>query len=125
MEESHDCAGGDDCAQLIDEDVDMDMHRSGPFLCKECTTGLKKETVYCSLRCADINFQRHREHIHIPERKQRGLDVDRDVDDVIFDRERGRYHARDIRSHLVSLGDLLLDFQQRNAIEVADNAYAE
>lgn len=125
VEASHDCAGGDGCAQLIDEDVDMDLHRSGPFLCKECTTGLKKEAVYCSLRCADINFQRHREQVHIPERKQRGLDVDRDVQDIVFDGEGARYHARDIRLQLVSLGDLLLDFQQRNAIEVADNAYAE
>lgn len=125
MESSHDCASGDNCAQLIDEDVDMDMHRSGPFLCRECTTGLKKEAVYCSLRCADMNFQRHREQIHIPERKKRGLDVDRDVNDIVFDGERVRYHARDIRSHLVSLGDLLLDFQQRNAVEITDNAYAE
>lgn len=123
VETSHDCAGGNGCTQLIDEDVDMDMHNSVPFLCRECTTGYRLEAVYCSLRCADINFQRHREQVHIPERKQRGLEIDRDVNDIIFDDERARYHARDIRSHLASLGDLLLDFQQKNSVEVADNAY--
>lgn len=126
MEEAHDCAGGDYCTQLIDEDVDMDMHASGPFLCRECTNGPKRETVYCSLRCADINFQSHREGVHVPERKLRGLNFDRDMDDLVFDREdRGRYHARDIRPHMATLGDMLLDFQHRNAIEVTDSGYHE
>lgn len=125
MEASHDCAGGNNCAQLTEEDVDMDMHNSGPFLCKECTTGFKKEAVYCSVRCADINFQRHREKVHMPERKQRGLEIDRDVSDITFDEDRARYRARDVRLHLASLGDLLLEFQQSNSVEVTDNAYPE
>lgn len=110
----------------MEEDVDMDMHTAGPFLCRECTNGPRKETVYCSLRCADMNFQSHRETVHVPERKQRGLNVDQDMVDLEFDREnRGRYRAREIRVHLAPLGDMLVDFQQRHEIEVTDNGYAE
>lgn len=126
VEAAHECAGGDNCAQMVDEDVDMDVDRSGPFLCRECTNDLKMEAVYCSVRCADLNFHRHREGVHIPQRKQRGLDVDKDAGDITFAGDgRSRYHARDIRSNLVSLGDLLLDFQQRNAIEVAERFYPD
>ncbi|CAN8100623.1 unnamed protein product [Discula destructiva] len=126
MERAHDCAGGEYCAQLIDEDVDMDMHASGPFLCRECTNGPKRETVWCSLRCAHMNFQSHREGVHVPERKLRGLDSDRDIESLVFDREdRTRYHARNIRVHLAPLEEMLLDFQQRNAIEVSENGYHE
>lgn len=126
VERAHDCAGGDNCAQMIDEDVDMDVDRSGPFVCRECTNDFKMEAVYCSMRCADINFYRHREGVHIPQRRQRELDVDKDAGDISSAGDsRGRYHSRDIRSLLVSLGDLLLDFQQRNAIEVAERFYLD
>lgn len=127
MDEAHDCAGGDYCVQLIDEDVDMDMHGAGPFLCNECTNGAKRETIYCSLRCANMSFQSHREAVHVPERRLRGLDVDRDMhSEVVFDRQdRTRYHARDIGLHMAVLGDLLVDFQQRNVLEVTGNGYHE
>lgn len=126
VEAAHECAGGDHCAHIVDEDVDMETDRSGPFLCRECTSDLRLETVYCSVRCADMNFCRHREGIHIPQRKQRQLDVDRDMGDVAFEGEsRVRYHARDIRSQVVPLGEALLEFQQRNAIEAAENIYLD
>jgi len=73
-----------------------------------------------------MNFQSHREGVHVPERKLRGLNVDQDMVDIMFDREdRGRYHARDIRVHLAPLGDMLADFQQRHGIQISDNGYAE
>lgn len=104
----------------------MDADNSGVFLCKECTIDLKLEAVYCSARCADINFHRHREGVHIPQRKLRELDVERDAADVTFAGDQsGRYLARDIRAHLLPLNDLLLDFQQRNAIEAAEKVYPD
>lgn len=104
----------------------MDLDGSGPFLCKECTIDEKIEAVYCSVRCADINFQRHRERDHIPERRGRDFDVERDADGlVVDDDDRGRYRARDIRSHLIPMGELFFDFQQRNAIEMPENFYPD
>lgn len=126
MEAAHTCAGGNNCAQLVDEDIDMNMDGEGPFLCRECTDTLKKESVFCSVRCAAINFRHHREEVHIPARKQRESDVDQDVADLVYDMDdKSRYHARDIRSHLAPLGDLLADFQQRNVIEAMENIYPE
>lgn len=104
----------------------MDMDGSGPFLCRECILDLKKEAVYCSVRCAHVNFRRHREEVHLPERKHRALDVHKDADELAFeDGDRARYHPRDIRSHLIPMADLLVEFQQRNAIEVAETVYPD
>lgn len=122
MELAHDCVGRDNCAQLIDDDVDMDLDGSGPFLCKECTIDEKREAVFCSVRCADLNFQRHRERDHLPERRGWEFIVEKDADDLVFDDDnRERYHARDIRSHVIPMGELFFDFQQRNAIEIPEN----
>lgn len=41
--------------------------------CTECLTTLKQPTTWCSLTCADANFQRHREEVHLSERKKLGL----------------------------------------------------
>lgn len=103
----------------------MSMDGAGPFFCKECLEKHRLESVYCSARCADVNFQRHREQVHLPERRRRGTD-DRDEEDLIWENEfRQRYHARDIHMHLMPLGELLADYQHRNNIEAMVNVYPE
>ncbi|KAF3768819.1 hypothetical protein M406DRAFT_249862 [Cryphonectria parasitica EP155] len=124
VETTHDCAGGDNCVQLVDEDTEMDMDGSGPFLCKECLNDFRKGSVYCSVRCADLNFQRHRQGVHFPERKQRDLDVDRDASALHFvDDSKTKYRPQNIRSHLASLKDLLNEFQHKNAIEATETIW--
>lgn len=119
VEESHACASGNYCTQITDEDVDMDMESKRLLLCRECTHLHKIESIFCSLRCADNNFRRHREEIHIPGRTRRSIQVNRDIDDIVFDGDdRSRYHARDIKLHVVSLDDMLEDFVQKNGIEM-------
>lgn len=103
----------------------MSVDDEGPFLCKECLQTHKFESVFCSVRCADVNFQRHREHVHLPERRRRGKD-DHDRDQLIWENEfRQRYHARDIQAHLLPLETLLADFQQKNNIEAMVNVYPD
>lgn len=46
--------------------------------CTECLTTLKQPTVWCSPACAAADFQRHREEVHLPERRKRGLAEDED-----------------------------------------------
>ncbi|KUI64734.1 hypothetical protein VM1G_00495 [Cytospora mali] len=116
-DESHGCAGRDYCVQLIDDDVDMDADNADDYMCRECTDRLRIETVFCSIRCAEHNFKRHREGVHIQERMKRELEVDRDVDDLVFvETDKSRYHARDIRSHVASVGELMRDLKQRNGL---------
>lgn len=116
-EQNHGCAGGDNCVQLVEEDVEMDMGNADDFLCRECTDKLRIESVFCSVRCAELNFQRHREGVHIPERTRRELEVDRDLDDLAFDEaNKSSYHARDIRSHVAAVGELVRDLKQRNGM---------
>ncbi|KAJ0123476.1 hypothetical protein J7T55_011941 [Diaporthe amygdali] len=119
LEESHACASGNYCTQITDEDIDMDMDSKWLLLCRECTHLHKVESIFCSMRCADVNFRRHREEVHIPGRMRRSIQVNRDIDDIVFDGEdRSRYHARDIKSHVVPLDDMLEDFAQRNGVDI-------
>lgn len=116
-DESHGCSGGEYCVQLLEDDVDMDLDNADDLMCRECTDRLKRESIFCSLRCADLNFQRHREDVHFQERMRRDMDVERDLDDLVFDdADRSRYHARDIRSHMAAIGDLMRDLKQRNGM---------
>lgn len=119
VEESHACASGNYCTQITDEDIDMDMDSKRLLLCRECTHLHKVESIFCSLRCADNNFRRHREDVHIPGRTRRSIQVNRDIDDIVFDADdRSRYHARDIKLHVVSLDDMLEEFAQKNGIDI-------
>ncbi|KAK1782772.1 hypothetical protein QBC45DRAFT_193012 [Copromyces sp. CBS 386.78] len=95
IETDHECASKDDCVQVNplrhshqhydpDQDVNMDgtstvasspvdsdPNASSPVcFCRECLTTLKCESVFCSLRCYDLNFQGHRENIHMPTRRR-------------------------------------------------------
>lgn len=119
VEDNHGCASGKYCTQITDEDIDMDLDSSWLLLCRECTHLHKTESIFCSIRCADINFRRHREEAHIPGRMRRSIQVNRDIDDIVFDSEdRSRYRARDIKSHVVPLADMLEDFAQKNGIDI-------
>ncbi|KAH7176457.1 hypothetical protein EDB81DRAFT_706887 [Dactylonectria macrodidyma] len=63
IEREHDCAGGDDCVQNRDEDVEMDDGVQQTLICNECVTA-KQASIYCSERCATENLPRHREGEH-------------------------------------------------------------
>jgi hypothetical protein len=117
VEESHACASGNYCTQITDEDIDFDMNSKRLLLCRECTHLHKIESIFCSLRCADNNFRRHREKVHIPGRTRRSIQPNRDIDDIVFDgADKSRYHAKDIKQHVVPLDDMLEDFVHKNGI---------
>ncbi|KAH7158007.1 hypothetical protein B0J13DRAFT_581942 [Dactylonectria estremocensis] len=63
IERDHDCAGGDDCVQNRDEDVEMDDGVQQTVICNECIAA-KQASIYCSERCATENLPRHREGEH-------------------------------------------------------------
>ncbi|ROW13820.1 hypothetical protein VPNG_03543 [Cytospora leucostoma] len=116
VEEKHRCAGGERCVQLVEDDIYMDLDNADDYLCRECME-LKIESVYCSIRCAELNFQSHREDLHIRERRKQDFAVDRDLDDLVFDEpNRSRYHSRAIRSRLAAIGELMGDLRQRHGM---------
>lgn len=51
VEKSHPCDAGDKCAQLQDEDVDMDENNREPAV---CITG-NKVTLFCTEKCGKQN----------------------------------------------------------------------
>ncbi|KAK3941915.1 hypothetical protein QBC46DRAFT_381259 [Diplogelasinospora grovesii] len=91
--------------------------------CAECLTSLKIATLWCSLGCADKNFQRHREAVHLVERKGVGIvpnDNDRQALHFL-DEERGgtkhpRYRAKNIAQHVVSFPAAVRAWEKQNGV---------
>lgn len=70
-------------------------------ICRECLVDLGKKTVYCSERCAGLDFQLHREHVHLPGRRRLGKAVLADEEYLRYDTGWPRkYHADDISRFL-------------------------
>ncbi|KAI5867733.1 hypothetical protein GGS23DRAFT_549695 [Durotheca rogersii] len=113
IDEAHECASGQDCVRLQDDDVDMEDARSTLVLCRECVLNFRIPSVFCSPRCFDDSFQRHRDDIHLLEWKNMRQGVG-DETQLEFDPEdRTRYRARDIEEHLVTLDHAMAEWQRK------------
>ncbi|KAM7205621.1 hypothetical protein V8F33_000947 [Rhypophila sp. PSN 637] len=138
VEATHACSAGDNCIQLQEQDEDAiteddsfpeGMSSSTAHFCSECLTSLKQPTLWCSAECAAHDFQQHRENVHLPERKKLKLDVAADKDQLVYDEQTGdkessylspkkTYHAKDIKSHLISFDEALRDWEKQNGVEM-------
>ncbi|KAK3695435.1 hypothetical protein B0T22DRAFT_478098 [Podospora appendiculata] len=133
---AHTCASGSDCIQQLhpqDADVEMQGTDDGTTsskppapkicFCTECLTSLKLPTTWCSLACADKNFQRHREDVHIPARKRLGITVT-DRDRLSYDavdtslQAETKYHAIDIGAHITTYEAAVRAWEGQNAVKL-------
>jgi hypothetical protein len=91
-------------------------------LCVECTSSLKQPTIWCSLACADANFEAHREEVHLPERKKLGLDHVDDEDQLEYytDEKDGsrRYRVKDLGVLMVPLNEAVREWEARNHVKL-------
>lgn len=116
VQTTHSCTSGDFCVQLTDSKFEPERSNVGPWVCKECFRNYKSESVFCNVLCAHLNFQRHREQVHLPERRRRGID-DRDGEDLRWENEfRQRYYSRDIKAHLLSIVELTADYAKEKKL---------
>ncbi|KAI1803662.1 hypothetical protein F4811DRAFT_523697 [Daldinia bambusicola] len=118
VEAAHECASGQGCVLLHDEDVEMDDGRTVLVFCRECVGTLGIPSVFCSARCFNENFQHHRDGIHVPERKSIHHEV-RDDNQLEFDPDdKTKYGARKIEEHLVTFDSAIKEWQQKTGITV-------
>lgn len=131
--ETHICSSAWDCIQVQqkpqtgtsgDQDTRMDDEPPAPndlCFCTECLTAVKQPTMWCSPACADANFQSHRDEVHLPERKKRGLDVD-DEAQLEYSGDSGdgnrKYHAKNIRALLTPLEEAVKEWEERNRVQL-------
>ncbi|KAM7220079.1 hypothetical protein V8F06_004593 [Rhypophila decipiens] len=139
VEATHACSARDNCIQLQEEDeeaitdddnIPEGMSSSTAHFCSECLTSLKQPTLWCSAECAAHDFQQHRENVHLPERKKLKLDVAADEDQLVYDEQqtgdkessylspKKTYHAKDIKSLLISFDEALRDWEKQNGVEM-------
>lgn len=116
-EETHTCDAGEDCVDLQDDEKtppEQDLEEepiATSCFCRECLESLKIPTMWCSPACADENFQRHREEVHMPARKRLNFIVtDRDRLEYFPPAdgnpdEKTRYRPKDISEHIIPFGE--------------------
>ncbi|KAI5917526.1 hypothetical protein F4810DRAFT_696029 [Camillea tinctor] len=111
--ETHECAAGDECTLVADEDVEMNTgDQTMLTLCQECVETLETPSTFCSSRCFNLNFQRHREEVHLPGRQKAGFEV-KDENQLVFDDEdKTKYGAKQIEDHIVTLHEAIAQWQQ-------------
>lgn len=78
--------------------------------------------MWCSLTCADADFQRHREEVHLPERKKLGLGVDDEGQLEYDDRPGGdserKYRAKDIHALTTTLDEAVGEWEEKNHVRL-------
>ncbi|KAI0154488.1 hypothetical protein GGR52DRAFT_544297 [Hypoxylon sp. FL1284] len=115
---THECASGQGCIQLNDEDVEMDEGGNILTYCRECVEILDTPSIFCSTRCFDENFQSHRENTHLPGRKATQHEMD-ETGQLEFDAEyETKYRARKIEEHIVTFDDAMEMWQQKTGAAV-------
>ncbi|KAI1417143.1 hypothetical protein F5Y13DRAFT_152078 [Hypoxylon sp. FL1857] len=110
---AHECASGQGCVRLHDEDVEMDDGGTVLVFCRECVETLGIPSTFCSSRCFNENFQHHRDNVHLAEWKstQHGTN---DENQLEFDSaDKTRYQARKIEEHLVTFDDAMTEWQRK------------
>ncbi|KAI2634672.1 hypothetical protein GGS26DRAFT_550878 [Hypomontagnella submonticulosa] len=118
LDATHECASGQGCVRLHDEDVEMNEGRIILVFCRECVEILKVPSIFCSSRCFGENFRHHRESVHIPERRNIQHETN-DEDQLEFDPEdKTRYRARKIEEHFITFDDAITGWQQKTGATV-------
>jgi len=108
LERDHPCESGERC--LSEKDAEGDIGGTDCF-CRECVEATGHRARYCSERCAMADFQHHRESVHVPGRRKRGIEVDDDADQVVPDgSEASKYTASDAR-HVRSYTEVVTAFR--------------
>ncbi|KAI1362420.1 hypothetical protein F5Y08DRAFT_273840 [Xylaria arbuscula] len=116
---AHECCAGIDCLNLSEVDLAMEVDEPLVVFCRECVENLGQGSVFCSSRCLNINFRRHRDRIHFPEREKRLHDT-YEEGQIGFDPEdESTYSPGDMRPEAVTLRDAMTDWQQKTEVVVS------
>lgn len=104
MAQEHQCAAGERCITLYQPDegqgsTDPSDDTGDVYICKECLERRKTVVVFCTVACADANFNRHRRGAH-PSFAGRLVSDDYDS-----------------RTHLVTTERALRDMQEKQVID--------
>jgi hypothetical protein len=78
--------------------------------CVECVLDLEIDSLFCSPRCLDRNFQPHREEIHLPKREHMGEIGDDEKDLEYSPEDKSSYRARKIEDHFILLDDTMQEY---------------
>ncbi|KAK5654409.1 hypothetical protein OQA88_7319 [Cercophora sp. LCS_1] len=122
-EEAHACAAGGNCADPKNDRQPSPNASVSPCFCRECVELLHIPTMWCSSACADENFQRHREEVHMPARKRLNLIVtDRDRLEYFPPAdgnpgEKTRYRPKDISQHIIPFQEAAKRWEDQNHVK--------
>lgn len=86
----------------------MDQDNRVLVFCRECVVDIKTAaSVFCSPRCYEDNFQRHREDVHLPDRERNQRQVN-DRSQLEYESvDERRYRPLKIEEHFITMDDAL------------------
>ncbi|KAF2968690.1 hypothetical protein GQX73_g4869 [Xylaria multiplex] len=113
VEASHECSSGPDCLNIIDPDSEMEVDQPLVVFCQECIEDLGQRSAFCSSRCFEANFQRHRDRAHFSERERRHHELDEEGQIESDPEDDMGYSDRKSEPHIVSLRDAVTNWQQK------------
>lgn len=93
--------------------MDMDGEGHLALFCQECVESLKLPSLFCSPRCFNANFQRHREQVHLPARAKRDIEMDDEKMLEFSSEDKSTYRARKLEDHFITLDDAVGEYQER------------
>lgn len=93
------------------------MDRQQVVFCKECIDMLKKPTVFCSIKCYEANFQKHRDGVHVPGRVKMSYNRD-DTKELEYENaDKTKYHATDPRSSVRSWYEAASEWERQFSVD--------
>ncbi|TGJ79007.1 hypothetical protein E0Z10_g9750 [Xylaria hypoxylon] len=120
VETSHECSSGLDCFILTDPDSEMEVDEPLVVFCQECVEEFGQQSVFCSSRCLEANFQRHWERVHIPERERiRHDELDEEGQIESDGEDEMRYSDGKAEPRIISLRDAVINWQQKTEASIA------
>lgn len=96
----------------------MEVDEPLVVFCRECVEHLGQASIFCTVRCYGVNFQRHRERVHIPERERRKHEMDDKGQLELDPDDETQYSARNIEDHIIHLRDAIAGWQQRTEASI-------
>lgn len=119
MTAAHSCNFGPQCSRNQDADVEMDEDALEPVICRECVGTHRIPSSFCSARCYQMNFQTHRDSVHLPERKKSHNEWNDENQLEFAEQDKSQYGAKKIEDHIILLSEAVAEYQEKTGIRLA------
>ncbi|GAW21378.1 hypothetical protein ANO14919_108970 [Xylariales sp. No.14919] len=119
VEASHECSSGSDCFTLTGPESEMEVDEPMVVFCQECVEDLGQPSAFCSSRCFEANFPRHRDRAHPRGRERRHHEMEEEGQIESDPEDEMRYSDSKTEAHSISLRDVIANWQEKTEASIS------